>query len=233
MDGALGNTVVKYMCYYWRNKMEVIKFYKVKDDFGFLSNFAPYGILLECFFWKTVEHYFQAAKFSDYKIQDIIRDKKTAISAAQEGRKREYPIREDWDDIRDDKMRKALSAKFLQHHELKRKLLKTGDAILIEHTKNDHYWADGGDGTGLNKLGTFLMELRNDIREIDSNPDTYFPPWIAFADIDPVDMFWRMGSGESFLDVWNLHFSLLSNVEQAKYIEKFQEPDEWKGFYSE
>jgi len=35
---------------------------------------------------------------------------------------------------------------------------------LIEHTKNDSYWADGGDGSGKNRLGQLLMELRNQLR---------------------------------------------------------------------
>ena len=42
--------------------------------------------------------------------------------------------------------------------------MKTGDAELVEHTKNDRYWADGGDGTGRNRLGQLLMELREQLR---------------------------------------------------------------------
>ena len=36
--------------------------------------------------------------------------------------------------------------------------------MLIEHTKNDSYWADGGDGSGLNKLGKILMKVREKLR---------------------------------------------------------------------
>lgn len=57
-------------------------------------------------------------------------------------------------------MRKALVAKFTQHPELKTLLLSTGTAKLIEHTANDDYWGDGGDGTGQNMLGRLLMEMR-------------------------------------------------------------------------
>ena len=38
--------------------------------------------------------------------------------------------------------------------------MKTGDAILIEHTSRDKIWGDGGSGTGLNLLGKALMETR-------------------------------------------------------------------------
>lgn len=43
--------------------------------------------------------------------------------------------------------------------------ISTGDAELIEHTKNDSYWGDGGDGTGKNRLGQLLMELRAELRK--------------------------------------------------------------------
>ena len=62
-------------------------------------------------------------------------------------------------------MRRALDAKFTQHGKLKRRLLATGAATLIEHTRNDRDWADGGDGSGLNRLGVLLMELRDRLRE--------------------------------------------------------------------
>lgn len=35
--------------------------------------------------------------------------------------------------------------------------------IGIEHTRNDRYWADGGDGKGKNMLGVVLMETRTKI----------------------------------------------------------------------
>jgi hypothetical protein len=39
-------------------------------------------------------------------------------------------------------------------------LLATNDAHLVEHTSNDSYWAEGGDGSGKNMLGLILMEAR-------------------------------------------------------------------------
>jgi predicted NAD-dependent protein-ADP-ribosyltransferase YbiA (DUF1768 family) len=43
-------------------------------------------------------------------------------------------------------------------------LLGTGEAELVEHTRNDNYWGDGGDGTGKNRLGQLLIELREELR---------------------------------------------------------------------
>ena len=66
-------------------------------------------------------------------------------------------------------MYKALVAKFTQHEDLKERLLDTGDSLLVEHTKRDSYWGDGGDGgndtKGKNVLGKLLVRVRNEIRE--------------------------------------------------------------------
>jgi N-glycosidase YbiA len=45
------------------------------------------------------------------------------------------------------------------------RLLATGDADLIEHTENDDFWGDGGDGKGRNELGRILMAVREVLRE--------------------------------------------------------------------
>ena len=54
----------------------------------------------------------------------------------------------------------ALRAKFDQYPELKQLLLSTAGTNLVEHTENDNYWGDGGDGSGLKRLGDLLVELR-------------------------------------------------------------------------
>jgi ribA/ribD-fused uncharacterized protein len=66
--------------------------------------------------------------------------------------------------VKDNIMRESLRAKFDQHPALKSLLLGTGDAELVDHTTNDRYWADGGDGNGRNRLGQLLMELRAQLR---------------------------------------------------------------------
>lgn len=33
----------------------------------------------------------------------------------------------------------------------------------MEHTENDAFWGDGGDGSGHNMLGRLLMELRAEL----------------------------------------------------------------------
>jgi ribA/ribD-fused uncharacterized protein len=85
--------------------------------------------------------------------------------AAHQGRDRKLPLRKDWNAVKDDIMYDAVLAKFSQHEELRSLLLKTADATLIEHTTNDSYWADGGDGSGKNMLGQILMRIRKELAE--------------------------------------------------------------------
>jgi N-glycosidase YbiA len=114
--------------------------------------------------WPTVEHYFQSQKFAGTSHEEILRLANSPMTAAKMGRDRGRPFRADWDQVKDDIMREAFSAKFTQHEPLRSLLLSTGDLELIEHTKNDSYWADGGDGSGKNMLGKILMEVRERLR---------------------------------------------------------------------
>jgi ribA/ribD-fused uncharacterized protein len=83
-------------------------------------------------------------KMVDPDVAEFVRLQPTPSLAAKEGRRRTYRIHPNWDDIKNDVMRKAIHAKFSQHPNLATKLISTGDAILIEHTDRDSYWADGG-----------------------------------------------------------------------------------------
>ena len=141
-----------------------IRFYKLQDEFGCFSNFAPYPIELQGQTWPTVEHFFQAQKFLAEEHQEAIRQVTSPMIAARMGRSRQRPLRADWEEVKDSIMTAAVRAKFSQHLELKQILLDTGEAELIEHSRNDSYWADGGDGQGLNRLGQILMQIRSELR---------------------------------------------------------------------
>ena len=68
-------------------------------------------------------------------------------------------------------MYEAVLAKFTQHADLREPLLATGDAKVVEHTENDAYWGDGGDGSGKNSLGQVLMRVREQPRSEPASGD--------------------------------------------------------------
>lgn len=144
--------------------MSTINFYRQNDSYGEFSNFSPHPIVLDGQTWPTTEHYFQAQKFSGTAHKETIRSSKTPGEAAKRGRDRKLPLRADWETVKETIMYEALRAKFTQHASLRRLLLSTANLPLIEHTRNDAYWADGGDGSGKNRLGVLLMRLRDELR---------------------------------------------------------------------
>ena len=144
----------------------VVEFYRTGDKYGEFSNFAPFPILLRGVEWPTTEHYFQGQKFAGTPHEEAVRLAESPMLAAKMGRERSRPLRPDWESVKDDIMRDAVRAKFEQHPSLRELLLSTGTAEIIEHTRNDAYWGDGGDGTGRNMLGRILMEVREQLKSI-------------------------------------------------------------------
>lgn len=138
-----------------------IYFYKINDEYGCFSNFAHYGFELDGKWWMTSEHYFQAQKFCGTEYEEIIRLLDSPMKAAEMGRSRDLPLRKDWEQVKDDIMRKAVYAKFLQNSDIKDMLLETGSEYIVEKTSNDYYWGCGVNGTGKNMLGIILMEIRD------------------------------------------------------------------------
>ena len=143
-----------------------IYFYKINEEYGCFSNFAHYDFELDGKSWMTSEHYFQAQKFSGTEYEEVIRLLDNPMKAAEMGRNRDLPLRADWEQVKDDIMRKAVLAKFTQNEEIKDILLSTGKETLIEKTSNDYYWGCGKDGSGKNRLGIILMEVREELLSI-------------------------------------------------------------------
>lgn len=137
-----------------------ICFYSTKGQYGCFSNFSAHPVEFGGQVWPTSEHAFQGQKFLATEHQQAIRQAKSPMIAARMGRDRKRPLRADWEAVKLDLMGAIVLAKFTQHADLHAVLLATGDAQIIEHTTNDAYWGDGGDGHGQNWLGRILMEVR-------------------------------------------------------------------------
>lgn len=142
----------------------VIQFYSTTGQYGCFSNFSRHPIFLDGKRWRTSEHYFQAQKFRGTEHEEAVRLCQKPSEAASMGRSRKRPLRSDWESVKDQIMLEAVRAKFTQHEDLKAVLLGTDDAVLVEHTAKDSYWGDGGDGSGRNRLGQILMQVRDELR---------------------------------------------------------------------
>ena len=148
----------------------VIDFYGTRCEYGCFSNFYRATIRVGGKNWATTEHYFQARKFAGTEYEGRVRQAKTPGEAASLGRRRDFPLRRDWEKVKDNVMLEALRAKFGQHADLAEVLVGTGDAELVEHTERDSYWGDGGDGSGRNRLGVLLMQVRDELRAQAGSP---------------------------------------------------------------
>lgn len=137
-----------------------IYFYKTKEKYGCFSNFSNHGFELEGKHWRTSEHYFQSQKFIGTEFEEQVRMSSSPMEAANMGRDRSKLLRKDWEEVKDEVMRKAVLAKFKSNNDAKIILLSTGDEEIIEKTTKDYYWGCGNDGTGKNMLGKILMETR-------------------------------------------------------------------------
>eukprot|EP00731_Ephydatia_muelleri_P002146 Em0001g2146a len=150
-----------------------INFYSRDEPYYEFTNFYEHAISIDGKKWNTSEHYFQAQKFVGTPYMEIIRNMQRPRDAFDLSRDPFVSpwLRSDWETVKLDVMYKALLAKFSQHNNLKALLLRTGKRELIEHTSNDKFWGDGGDGCGQNNLGKLLMRVREVLKNSSVTPD--------------------------------------------------------------
>ena len=141
-----------------------MRFWIPTHRFGTFSNFSGHAFVLDGVRWPSVEHFYQAQKFDDEAFRERIRLCHTPREAKNLGRSSESPIRAGWDDDKESVMRRALRAKFETHADARELLLSTGDEPLLEDSPEDFLWGTGRDGSGQNRLGVLLMELRAQLR---------------------------------------------------------------------
>lgn len=139
-----------------------IKFYRVKEQYGFLGNFYPSRMFIYGLWWNWVEAPYQSKKTFDLDEQQLIWKATKAMDSRIIGQT--VKIRPDWDEIKRQVMKECVTAKFLQHPVLRKQLMDTGTEILIEDSPVDWYWGCGKDGTGQNVLGQVLMEVRTELK---------------------------------------------------------------------
>jgi len=173
-----------------KSEPEWIRFSDAKSKYYEFSNFYKHKkpIIIDGEMYRTTEHYFQAQKYAEdigqnLEYMKLIKKQNTGGQAKMlagpitgncrwtwqkilKELREEYedsiyfdPV--EWNKKRDDIMLKALIAKFTQDEHCKKVLLSTGDAILSEYSKKDHYWGNSGNATKIGRLGELLMQVRD------------------------------------------------------------------------
>lgn len=138
---------------------------KFRGPFFFLSNFYECPVTYRGVTYKTAEHAYHAAKATNQKGHDLIKNAVNAKEAKRLGRKIE--CRTDWTSKRDTVMLGIIRCKF-KDLKLRKLLLQTKDEEIFEGNDwNDLYWGvDVLTGVGENKLGKILMRVRKELQSV-------------------------------------------------------------------
>jgi len=146
--------------------------YFYENEFYPLSNFSAFRLKWKGLDFDTSEHAYHWEKFVSpsrhealLAIQQQIMQARSAHEAFKIAERYGQLRRADWLTIRLDTMRSILQAKVEQHEYVRRKLLETGDRLLIEDSWRDAYWGWGQHEDGANMLGKLWMEIRTELRK--------------------------------------------------------------------
>lgn len=133
-------------------------------EYRFLSNFYLADVRYFGETYPSVEHAYQAAKTLDLNARQPFQDRSMRPGAAKAAGRR-LKIRKDWEEVKIEIMTSLVAAKFWMHPELSKKLIETGDAILIEGNNwGDIFWGICK-GKGKNHLGQILTMVREDLKQ--------------------------------------------------------------------
>ena len=128
-----------------------------KGKYFFLSNFYESPVIYDGITYLNNEAAFQAQKTLNKK-QRLKFAMLNPSQAKEMGRS--ISLRPDWEEIKINVMYEICKAKFTQNENLKRSLLNTGNAELIEGNNwGDKIWGQVN-GIGENNLGKILMRIR-------------------------------------------------------------------------
>lgn len=140
-----------------------ILFYGKDCEYWCFSNFSFHPVWLDGKRWNTNEHFYQAQKYFGVNPERVenIRIVDSPGQAKKMGNAKTIPIRPDWNDVKDDVMRRVCLVKAVTHKDVFDMLMGTGDSEIIENSgARDAYWGNGADGNGKNMLGKVWMEIR-------------------------------------------------------------------------
>ena len=152
-----------------------ISFYRANEKpYGALSNLYRREVEFEGLVYPTSEHAYQAGKASKPAVRDwILSAPSPSLAAMAAHGLYTWDITPNWAQIKFDRMRAVLRAKFNQHADLRELLLSTGQVRLVEtgtvNNAVNRLWGEV-DGKGENMLGVMLMELRAELAKSKASP---------------------------------------------------------------
>jgi len=145
---------------------------------SFYSQWAIRDININNVVYNTCEQYMMAQKallFNDhYALNQIMESKDPKVQKSWGRKVRNFKVKE-WEEKAQHVVFIANYAKFTQHEDLKKRLLDTGDKILVEASPWDKIWGigmrasdkgieDPKNWKGTNWLGEAIMKVRAAIR---------------------------------------------------------------------
>lgn len=133
-----------------------IRFNSRIREWAWLSNMHPCRINVRGRIYPSVENAYQACKTDKDELR-VPFESCGPFDARTLGKS--VPLRKGWNDMRLNVMEKLLEAKF-RTPSLKRLLIQTGNAKLVEEAPWDGFWGTGRAGLGFNHMGKLLMKLR-------------------------------------------------------------------------
>jgi ribA/ribD-fused uncharacterized protein len=155
--------------------MAVISFTNVNLPYGWLGNMAAFPINYQNERWRTSEALFQAMRFEDEEIRQIIQAQRSPIGAKKKAKRldiRHLMIVAPCSQQDVENMRICLDLKFSQHPEIRKQLIRTGNDTLVEDVSKrpnarSLFWGMeyiNDQWVGTNTLGLLLMELREKLQ---------------------------------------------------------------------
>jgi len=156
-------------------RADSIVFCKTTEAYGGLSNMAAgYPIRVNGVRIRTSEALYQACRFPHLPdVQRLIIEESSPMTAKMKSKPYRNESRPDWERVRVTVMRWCLRVKLAQNWStFSRLLLATGDRPIVEESRKDDFWGakvvDADTLTGMNVLGRLLMELREKIKQPNS-----------------------------------------------------------------
>lgn len=200
--------------------------------------------------YKTAEHWMMAKKallFNDVTTHQKIIDAKRAGEAKELGRQIKGFDEQTWVANRYNIVVTGNIHKFNQHIDHAHFLMNTKDRVLVEASPVDKIWGIGLSKeaeqvdnpyfwNGLNLLGFALMEVRDFFIKnghFEYKSSLIAPPWKVYPDIDPNDIFWRMGKGEDVIEKFTRYYEALEINDRLIFRLSNPIPYKWISFYNE